>query len=69
MPRYNYQDIDDAGQTSHGNGICFPCGPGIQEVVIKTVGSLLKGIKGFSGATILGDGSVSLILDVASLVG
>jgi len=42
MPRYNYQDIDDAGQTSHGNGICFPCGPGIQEVVIKTMGRQLN---------------------------
>ncbi|MFH2145001.1 MAG: chemotaxis protein CheA [Candidatus Omnitrophota bacterium] len=42
---------------------------GQQEVVIKSVGSLLKGIKGFAGATILGDGRVALILDVATLVG
>jgi len=42
---------------------------GQQEVVIKTVGSLLKGIRGFAGATILGDGRVALILDVATLVG
>ncbi len=42
---------------------------GQQEVVIKPIGSLLKGIKGFAGATILGDGQVALILDVATLIG
>ncbi len=42
---------------------------GQQEVVIKSVGTFLKGIKGFSGATILGDGRVALILDVATLIG
>lgn len=42
---------------------------GQQEVVIKSMGALLKGIKGFSGATILGDGRVALILDIASLIG
>ena len=42
---------------------------GQQEVVIKSFGRLLKGIKGFAGATILGDGRVALILDVVSLVG
>jgi len=41
---------------------------GQQEVVIKTVGTLIKSIKGFAGATILGDGRVALILDVATLV-
>lgn len=42
---------------------------GQQEVVIKSMGSILKGIKGFAGATILGDGRVALILDVATLMG
>ncbi|MFH1092899.1 MAG: chemotaxis protein CheA [Candidatus Omnitrophota bacterium] len=42
---------------------------GQQEVVIKSVGTFLKGIKGFAGATILGDGRVALILDVATLIG
>ena len=41
---------------------------GQQEVVIKTVGTMIKSIKGFAGATILGDGRVALILDVATLV-
>jgi two-component system chemotaxis sensor kinase CheA len=34
-----------------------------QEVVIKPLGSYLGDIKGISGATIMGDGSVILILD------
>jgi len=42
---------------------------GQQEVVIKSVGTFLKGIKEFSGATILGDGKVALILDVSTLIG
>ena len=41
---------------------------GKEEVVIKPLPDYLKGNKGFSGATILGDGSISLILDVAELV-
>ena len=42
---------------------------GQQEVIIKTLDNkLLKNMKGFAGATILGDGSVSLILDIATLI-
>ena len=41
---------------------------GQQEIVIKSFDSILKGIKGFAGATIMGDGKVVLILDIASLV-
>ncbi len=37
---------------------------GKQEVVIKNMGETLERVKGFSGATILGDGRVGLILDV-----
>ncbi|NLB17231.1 MAG: chemotaxis protein CheA [Syntrophomonadaceae bacterium] len=40
---------------------------GQQEVVIKSLGKLMDGIPGFAGATILGDGGVSLILDVGTL--
>lgn len=40
---------------------------GQQEIVIKSLGSLLGGIPMVSGATILGNGQVSLIIDVASL--
>jgi len=41
---------------------------GIQDVVIKSLGEKFKTLRGVSGATILGDGSVGLILDVNSLV-
>jgi two-component system chemotaxis sensor kinase CheA len=38
-----------------------------QEVVVKSLGEYLGDIEGIAGATILGDGKVALILDVASL--
>lgn len=41
---------------------------GQQEIVIKSMNSHLSHIKGFVGATILGDGQVALILDISSLV-
>lgn len=40
---------------------------GQQEIVIKSLGKLLAGVKYIAGATILGDGNVALILDVNSL--
>lgn len=40
---------------------------GQQEIVIKSLGKLLSGIRSIAGATILGDGNVALILDVNSL--
>lgn len=40
---------------------------GQQEIVIKSLDSLLADVKGFAGATILGDGKVALILDILSL--
>ena len=39
-----------------------------QEVVIKSLGNLLKKVKGIAGATILGNGRVSLILDIGELM-
>ncbi len=42
---------------------------GQQEVIIKKLDNrILKGVKGFAGATILGDGNVALILDVGTLL-
>ena len=41
---------------------------GQQEIVIKTLGNLFMGLKMFSGATVLGDGRVALILDVATML-
>lgn len=41
---------------------------GEQEVVVKSLGKFLGNIHGISGATILGEGDLALILDVHSLV-
>lgn len=41
---------------------------GQKEIVIKPLGKTLKGLKEYIGATILGDGLVTLILDVATLI-
>jgi len=41
---------------------------GQQEIVIKTLGKLLAGLKVISGATVLGNGQVALILDVGTLM-
>ena len=41
---------------------------GQQQVVIKSLEQNYRKIEGISGATILGDGQVALILDIAGLV-
>jgi len=41
---------------------------GQQQVVVKNLESNYRKVAGISGATILGDGNVSLILDVAALI-
>jgi two-component system chemotaxis sensor kinase CheA len=41
---------------------------GQEEIVIKSLGYYLKGIEGIAGATIRGDGKVTLIADVAALM-
>ncbi len=41
---------------------------GQQEIVIKSLGKLFTGTKGITGATVLGNGEVALILDVLTLV-
>lgn len=38
-----------------------------EEIVVKPLGRLLKGITALAGATIMGDGQVALILDIAGL--
>ena len=40
-----------------------------EEIVVKPLGRLLDGSPVFSGATILGDGKVALILDVVGIAG
>lgn len=40
-----------------------------QQIVIKSLQTNYKQVEGISGATILGDGSVALILDIVGLIG
>ena len=41
---------------------------GSREIVVKSLGPQISGIRGISGATILGDGRIVVILDMGSLV-
>ena len=41
---------------------------GQEEIVIKSLGEYLKGVDGIAGATIRGDGRVTLIVDVGALM-
>ncbi|MGP1562050.1 MAG: hybrid sensor histidine kinase/response regulator [Helicobacteraceae bacterium] len=41
---------------------------GQEEIVIKSLGDYLQGIEGIAGATVRGDGRVTLIADVAALM-
>jgi two-component system chemotaxis sensor kinase CheA len=41
---------------------------GQEEIVIKSLGEYLKGIEGIAGATIRGDGRVTLIVDVGAMM-
>lgn len=41
---------------------------GEQEIVIKSLGKYIGNVQGISGATIMGDGNVALIIDVSNLV-
>jgi len=41
---------------------------GSREIVVKSVGPQISGIRGIAGATILGDGRICIIVDVGALV-
>jgi two-component system chemotaxis sensor kinase CheA len=42
---------------------------GKQEIVIKSLSPILGNVSGLSGCTILGDGSIALIVDIPGLIG
>ncbi len=54
--------IDHLGQTQ---AICVDQVLGDEEIVVKPLGEEFAGVRGISGATVLGDGGVALIIDVA----
>ena len=41
---------------------------GNREIVVKPVGPMLSSLEGISGATILGDGQIVLIVDIAGMI-
>ena len=41
---------------------------GAREIVVKPLGPQLAGLRGIAGATVLGDGKIVLILDIAALI-
>lgn len=48
-------------------GVCVDAVEETEEIVVKPLGPELEGIDAFSGATVRGDGSIALILDVLHL--
>ncbi len=56
-----------AGMEGNRLGLVVDQVIGEHQTVIKTLGKAYKNAKGFSGATILADGTVALILDVLKL--
>lgn len=58
--------VAESGGTRVGLGVDGVIGQ--HQTVIKSLGKLYQGVRGTSGATILGDGSVALILDLMELI-
>ena len=52
----------------HSTGLVADELVGSREIVVKPVGPQISSIRGISGATILGDGRIVIILDIGSLV-
>ncbi len=55
---------------SNGKGLCLFVDEllGEQQVVVKALPKYIKKVKGIAGCTLLGDGSISLILDIPGLI-
>ncbi len=71
MGRFEEQDIYPVVVVQTGDkkaGFIVDKLLGQQEVVIKSLSKFVNDIKGIAGATVLGDGRVTLILDVAGLL-
>jgi chemosensory pili system protein ChpA (sensor histidine kinase/response regulator) len=52
----------------HSTGLVADELIGSREIVVKSVGPQISGIRGISGATVLGDGRIVIILDIGALV-
>ncbi len=65
--RNNWQYVVEVGIAEKRYGIKVDDLVGQQEVVIKSLGSYLGKIDGIAGSTIMGDGTVVMILDIHEL--
>ncbi len=66
VPEIEQVVITQVNGTSYGFVVDHVIGE--HQTVIKSLGRAYKNVEGISGATILGDGSVALILDIPQLV-
>jgi two-component system chemotaxis sensor kinase CheA len=57
------------GESGHEIGLAVDRVIGEEDVVIKSMAENYKNIAGIAGASVLGNGQVSLILDVPALIG
>jgi two-component system chemotaxis sensor kinase CheA len=56
------------GETGEEVGLAVDRVIGEEDVVIKSIAENFENVRGIAGASILGDGRVSLILDIPALV-
>ena len=55
------------GVAEKRKGVVVDCLLGQEEIVIKSLGKYLIGVPGISGCTIMGDGKITLIIDIEKL--
>ncbi len=74
---FNIEEVFDSGENLYivvialadsKLGVVVDTLIGQEEIVIKSLGDYLQGIRGIAGATIRGDGRVTLIIDVGALM-
>ncbi|HLP14631.1 MAG TPA: chemotaxis protein CheA [Bacteroidota bacterium] len=63
---HEYVVIVESDKSVLGFAVDVVCGQ--HQTVIKGLGAMYSGVKGVSGATILGDGTVALIVDVPAII-
>jgi two-component system chemotaxis sensor kinase CheA len=72
------RDVSDGDQIEHGSIVVCQVGASrfglvvdeihdTEEIVVKPIGRMVKQVKAYAGTTILGDGSVIMILDVPGI--
>ena len=63
------EQIVIVGEEGRRVGFAVDIVVGEHQTVLKSLGKFYKEVEGISGATILGDGTVALILDLPKLIG